>query len=203
MGTDKGDADLTRVFLFDMDGSLADFDGSLRLELERMRGPEEPPTDLPRAWQTPHLRARIEAVRSRPGWWAQLPPLEAGMRVYRKALEIGFDCQVLTKGPKGHSRAWAEKVDWCKRWLGPDVDVHIVSDKGLVYGRALYDDHPPYVEAWLRHRPRGLVVMPVNALNRDFRHPNVLPYDGENFDAVERAMRVVAARRPGEELRLA
>jgi len=154
------------------------------------------------AWRQPHLRNRIELIRSRPGWWADLPPLERGMSVYRKALEMGFDCQVLTKGPKAHSRAWAEKVDWCQRILGPDVDIHIVSDKGLVYGLALYDDYPPYIEAWLRHRPRGLVVMPVNSLNRGFRHPNVLPFDGNNLPEVESAMRIVLERKPGEELRL-
>jgi hypothetical protein len=170
--------------------------------LERLRGPDEPATSLPLAWQQPHHRARIDLIRSRPGWWAGLPPLEVGMAVYRKALELGFDCQVLTRGPKSQSRAWAEKVDWCQRHLGPEVDIHVVSDKGLVYGVALYDDYPPYIQAWLRHRGRGLVVMPVNDLNRDFRHPNVLPYDGTNLAEVARAMRVVLARKPGEELRL-
>src|SRR5581483_6811567 len=69
-------------------------------------------------------------------------------------------------------------------------------------GVALYDDYPPYVEAWLRHRPRGLVVMPAHEHNRDFRHPNVVRYDGTNLAEVERAMRVALARKPGEELRL-
>lgn len=195
--------DLAKVFLFDMDNSLADFDAALLADLERLRGPDEPPLpSVAEAWQRPHLRARAQLIRARPGWWAELRPLEAGMAVYRKAVELGFDCQVLTKGPKGHSRAWAEKVDWCQRRLGPDVDIHVVSDKGLVYGVALYDDYPPYVEAWLRHRPRGLVVMPAHEHNRDFRHPNVVPYDGTNLAEVERAMRVALARRPGEELRL-
>jgi 5'-nucleotidase len=200
----KEDAlDLAKVFLFDLDGSLADYDGSLLADLERMRSPAEPAvTELREAFAQPHLRARIDAITARPGWWAGLPPLEAGMAVYRLAMEMGFDCQVLTKGPKYHPRAWAEKVEWCQRHLGPDVDVHVVSDKGLVYGVALYDDYPRYVEAWLEHRARGLVVMPVNSGNRDFRHPNVLPYDGGNLAEVARAMKIVLARKPGEELRL-
>ena len=203
MATSSDRVDLAKVFLFDMDGSLADFDGALLADLERLRGPSEPPlASVAEAWRQPHLRARIEVIRSRPGWWAGLEPMQAGMAVYQKALELGFDCQVLTKGPKGHSRAWAEKVDWCQRHLGPDVDIHVVSDKGLVYGVALYDDYPPYVEAWLRHRRRGLVIMPANELNRDFRHAKVVRYDGTNLEEVERAMRAALGRKPGEELRL-
>src|SRR4051794_15860074 len=137
--------DLAKVFLFDLDGSLADYDGALLADLERMRSPAEPPVaDVRQAWGRPHLRARIDAATARPGWWAGLPPLQAGMAVYRLALDMGFDCQVLTKGPKYQPRAWAEKVEWGQRHLGPDVDVHVVSDKGLVYGVALYDDHPRY-----------------------------------------------------------
>jgi 5'-nucleotidase len=195
--------DLDKVFLFDLDGSLADYDGVLLADLEKMRSPAEtPPPDIRVAWSQPHLRARLHAITARPGWWAGLPPLEAGMAVYHKAKEMGFDCQVLTKGPKTQPRAWAEKVEWCQHHLGTDVDVHVVSDKGLVYGVALYDDYPRYIEAWLKNRPRGLVVMPVNSGNHDFRHANVLPYDGTNLDEVERAMGIVLERKPGEELRL-
>lgn len=82
------------------------------------------------------------------------------------------------------------------------MDVHVVSDKGLVYGVALYDDYPRYIEAWLEHRPRGLVVMPANASNKHFSHPNVIRYDGTTLAEVERAMRIVLVRKPGEELRL-
>lgn len=196
--------DLAKVFLFDLDGSLADYEGAVLAGLERLRGPGEPAlTEFTRAfWDQSHLRNRIDLITSRPGWWAGLKPLEPGMAVYRKAKEMGFDCQVLTKGPRSQPRAWSEKVEWCQRHLGPDVDVHVVSDKGLVYGVALYDDFPAYIEAWLRHRPRGLVVMPLSAGNKDHRHPNVIAYDGGNLAEVERAMAVVLARKPGEELRL-
>jgi hypothetical protein len=195
--------DLAKVFLFDLDGSLADYDGMLLADLERLRSPPELAlADLREAWEQPHLRNRIDVITARPGWWAGLPPLEAGMAIYRMAKEMGFDCQV-TKGPRSKPRAWAEKVEWCQRHLGPEVDVHVVSDKGLVYGVALYDDYPAYIEAWLRNRPRGLVIMPVNVRNRDFRHPNLLAYDGGNLGQVEQAMRIVLRRRPGEELRLA
>jgi hypothetical protein len=203
MATNEDAIDLAKVFLFDLDGSLADYDGTLLADLERMRGPtEQPVVEVRAAFRVPHLRARVDAITLRPGWWAGLPPLTAGMAVYHLAKELSFDCQVLTKGPKYQPRAWAEKVEWCQRNLGQDVDVHVVSDKGLVYGMALYDDYTRYIESWLEHRPRGLVIMPVKGDNRDFRHPNVVPYDGTNLTEVERAMRIVLERKPGEELRL-
>lgn len=85
------------------------------------------------------------------------------MAVYRKVLELGFDCQVLTKGPKSQSRAWAEKVVWCQRHLGPDVDIHVVSDKLLNSGvRVRHDGFPPpgvtsCSDACLGKRRRGTV----------------------------------------------
>jgi hypothetical protein len=196
--------DLAKVFLFDLDGSLADYEGTLLADLNRLRGPEEPLlTEWTRAvWSQPHLRARLDVITARPGWWTDLPPLQHGMAVYHLALKMGFNCQVLTKGPRRQPRAWMEKVEWCQRHLGPEVDIHIVSDKGLVYGVALYDDYPKYIEAWLEHRPRGLVVMPVSEGNKDFHHPNVIRDDGTNLPRVEEAMRIVLGRKPGEELRL-
>jgi hypothetical protein len=198
----KVSADLSKVFLFDLDGSLVDFEGAVTAGLQRLRGPDEPPIEkFTRTWwDQPHLKNRYDAIASQPGWWSGLKPLEAGMAVYRKALELGFDCQILTKGPRSQPRAWAEKVEWCQRHLGPEIDVHVVTDKGLVYGVALYDDHPPYIEAWLRHRRRGLVVMPLGDENREFRHPNLIRYDGTNMAEVERAMRIVLDRKAGDPL---
>ena len=37
MATARDDVDLAKIFLFDMDGSLADFDGALLADLERLR----------------------------------------------------------------------------------------------------------------------------------------------------------------------
>jgi hypothetical protein len=194
---------LSKVFLFDLDGSLADYNRALLDEMNRLRAPGEPELTSPaEAWVAEHLKRRAQLITSQPGWWAELKPLENGMTIYRHAREMGFDCQVLTKGPRRWPRAWMEKVEWCQRHLGPDVDVHIVSDKGLVYGVALYDDYPDYVRSWLRHRPRGLVIMPAYPSNADFQHPNVVRFDGTNLDAVLRAMRAAYQRKTGEALRL-
>lgn len=89
-----------------------------------------------------------------------------------------------------------EKVEWCHKNLPMEkgISVSLVENKGLVYGRVLVDDYPPYVESWLKWRPRGLVIMPAHDHNVSFSHPNVIklhwPHDGiKSLNQVEEAMR--------------
>lgn len=192
---------LEDVGLFDMDGSLADYTGQLEKDLLKLAGPGEPPLgDLWKAEKKRHIGARMRLIKALPGWWRNLPPIEAGMKVFELARELGFTNNVLTKGPKHHPMAWQEKVEWCRAKLGQKTPVHITEDKGLVYGKFLYDDFPEYCIAWLRHRPRGLVIMPVNSWNVDFHHPQVIKYDGTNLDEVREALEICLRRQKGEPL---
>lgn len=190
-------SDADAIALFDLDGSLADYELALRRDLGKIfSGP------LGNLWaeekEDSGLRAAMDLIRRQPRWWATLPIISAGMTIWRLAQELGFDCQVLTKGPKRHPSAWQEKVEWCQHHFGADVDVHVVSDKKLCYGRVLYDDYPDYMARWLEHRPRGLGIMPVTPYNVDFEHPNVIKWDGKNYDEVRAALEKAMARRPGE-----
>lgn len=191
------------IALFDMDGSLADYDGAMVRDLAELGAPDEPPATRENLWLTEkreHVLARMRLIKGQPGWWLNLDPIPMGMTVLRLCERLGFDVHVLTKGPKRHSLAWDEKVRWCQRHIGPEVDIHVTSDKGLVYGKFLYDDYPDYMLRWLRHRPRGLGVMPVCPQNRDFTHPNVVKWDGTNIEDVTRAITAAKARNPGEPL---
>jgi hypothetical protein len=96
---------------------------------------------------------------------------------------------VLTQGPRRNANAWTGKKLWIDKNLGQDVDITITRDKGLVYGKVLVDDFPEYIERWLEWRPRGLVIMPVNESNINFKHPQVIRYDGFNFIEVAAAMK--------------
>lgn len=191
------------IALFDLDGSLADYEGQLRKDLEALRAPGEPPLGSP--WEDehrlPYIAARMRLIKSQPGWWLSLPPIPRGLRVFEAAREMGFNCQVLTKGPSGHPLAWAEKLQWCDQHLGT-IPVTITKDKGLVYGKLLYDDFPPYCERWLEHRPRGLVIMPATYYNRDFHHPQVVKWTGRNWRQVEHALRQCFERNENEALEL-
>ena len=95
---------------------------------------------------------------------------------------------LLTKGPRRLPYAWTGKKLWVDSNLGKENDLNIVSDKGKFYGRVLVDDWREYVTAWLRHRPRGLVIMPANKSNKGFSHPQVIRYDGTNLEEVRKAL---------------
>lgn len=191
------------IGLFDMDGSLADYERQLVEDLEKLRAPEEPP--IGNVWEAenklPHLRARMNLIKAQPGWWFNLPEIGAGMQILREAMRIGFDCHILTKGPKKHPYAWAEKVQWVQHHIG-DLQIHVTSDKGLVYGKFLYDDFPEYILRWLEHRPRGLAIMPVTAYNKHLVHPQIIQWNGENLEEVVKALELVKNRNSGEPLNL-
>jgi 5'-nucleotidase len=187
------------IALFDLDGCLVDYEGQMRADLATLRSPGEPdPLLIKNLWQSkkePWLKARMKLIKMRPGWWRNLPPFKLGWDVFAMCQEIGFERQILTKGPTCKSHVWAEKVDYVRN--NPDLKnciVHISEAKGQVFGRVLVDDYGPYVTAWLEHRPRGLVIMPVHEYNVDYQHPNVIHYTGENEFEVRIALRAAFLR---------
>ena len=198
-----------REALFDMDGSLADYDKAMRLCMRAMRNPNEPEIGEEDDMHSledgnPHIKVRMDYIKSNPGWWARLPRIENGFKIVTAAKEIGFNLNILTKGPSKHSAAWKEKLDWCQSQ--PELktaDIHMTMNKGLVYGTFLYDDFPPYMDIWLKHRPRGLGIMPVTSYNKDYLHPNVIKWDGTNYVEVYAALEVAYNRLPYKSLVLA
>lgn len=180
------------VALFDLDGSLADYDGQMKKDLELLRDPNEQTgiyEDLHGAEENwPSIKNRMKLIKSVPGWWLNLPVIEPGRIVFNIAKEIGFQCEILTKGPKSNPMAWKEKLEWVHKNLGDDVDVHITANKSRVYGKVLFDDYPPFMQGWLEHRPRGLGIMLCNNNNKDYSHPNVIKYDGNNLEQIKEAL---------------
>lgn len=175
------------IALFDLDGTLADYEGRLALEMQDIASPNEDPTTMDENHQW--VKNRIRMLKSRPGWWLALPAIKTGFDVLCLARKIGFRIHILTKGPSSTPAAWSEKFQWCRQYV-PDADVTITQDKGLVYGRVLVDDYPEYMLRWLEWRPRGLGIMPCRKINEGFSHPNVIKYDGseESFDKVSKAL---------------
>lgn len=206
----------TPVALFDLDGTLADYEGAMRRGLIEIAGPNDDPdyrdptvplfpSDYdkePNNHKHPssHIRRRMDCIKRQPGWWEDLPVLDLGMGIYRIACEMGFERHVLTKGPKNTTGAWTEKVHWCQKNLPDDNKITITQDKGLVYGKLLVDDYPPYILSWLKWRPRGLVIMPAATSNKGFAHDNVIRYDGTNLDVVSAVMKIAHHRNPGDPL---
>jgi len=193
--------------LFDMDNSLFDYEGALRAGLQAIAAPGESPitaeTSLWELDKQPHMNARMDLIKSQPCWWRNLHAIPMGLIVWDLAKSIGFHNQILTKGPNRKSRAWKEKVDCCQKHFGQDVDIFLTSarkGKGQVYGLTLYDDHVPYMEAWLEWRKRGLGIMPVTVENKDFKHERVIKYDGsiESIKEVKAKLIAVFNRNAGE-----
>lgn len=175
-----------KIALFDLDGTLADYDGALKRDLDKIRAPEEKPLSEENLYHmNPHLEARRHMITSQSGWFLRLEKFQLGFDILEEVRKRGFKVVVLTKGPTSKYNAWSEKVEWCSRYLPSDIEgVTITHNKGLVYGKILVDDYPPYVQQWLNARPRGLVIMPAHEYNKDFSHPNVIRYDGTNLEDV-------------------
>jgi 5'(3')-deoxyribonucleotidase len=195
-----------KIALFDLDGSLANFDGAMRRDLRLMRFPGEPEIaddtklhDLEAEFS--YIKARMDFIKSKPGWWRKLPRIDSGFVILREAQRIGYHIDILTKASRKQSQAWMEKVQWCEKQPElAEADIHLTMNKGLVYGKLLFDDFPDYMTKWLRHRPRGLGIMPVTAYNGAYSQPNVVKYDGTNVEAVVTAMQIAYDREEKEPL---
>lgn len=187
--------EVDNLALFDLDGSLANYDKAMIAGLQLLAGPDEPPIDdLWRIRTLPHIHNRKEAISKIPGFWVNLEPIPEGMAVYNAALEIGFRTMVLTQCPAKKYYAAKEKIEWIHKHLGDEIPFDLTREKQGRYGRLLYDDYPEYMDQWLSVRPRGLGIMPVTEYNKDYRHPQVIRYDGTNLEYVKRCMQIVFAR---------
>jgi 5'(3')-deoxyribonucleotidase len=180
------------IGLFDLDGSLADYEGQLCKDIRKLVSESDlkrfEELGMWRADEQEPFKSLIRLIKKQPCWWRNLPVLENGMRIWTLTLQIGFCNHVLTKGPKRYPRAWKEKVEWSQEHLGDQINVHITSDKSMVYGKFLYDDYPDYMDRWLKARPRGVGIMPVNGTNLSYSHPRCIKWDGSNYDEVKEAL---------------
>ena len=195
---DLKDIELENVSLFDLDGTLCDYEKALIEDLNNLRSPDEPPcVGVPKDDAPEYLRNRANLIRSSADWWSELPIFPLGMSIWHLAGKLGYRRMVLTQGPKRNPSAWSGKKMWIDKNLGQDVDITITRDKGLVYGKILVDDWPDYIIRWLKWRPRGLVIMPASSSNEKFKHSQVIRYDGseKSFEEVGVAMKKVFLRK--------
>jgi hypothetical protein len=189
------------VGLFDLDGSLADYEASMLEQMKLLRAPCEPEGfDV---WsEEPFMEARRDLIARVPGFWKNLQPIERGFQILTVAQNIGFKVEILTKGPRTKSRAWMEKLDWCNQYLPIDIDIHITLNKARTYGKFLYDDYPDYMTAWLDSHKRGLGIMPLLPRNADYKHPRCIHFDGTNVSEITDVLKICYNRKFGEELML-
>ena len=167
-----------KIALIDMDGTIADYYGAMKRDLEALASPTDPPLPEELHGGPDWLEARMDLIKRQDGWWRDLPKIELGFEVLGLLEVHGYKFTVLTKGPHRTRTAWTEKAQWCDKHL-KDASLMMVDGdkpsghKGLVYGKILFDDFPPYIDAWLANRPRGLAIMLDHPWNRDYNHPNL------------------------------
>jgi len=197
----------SKIGLFDLDQTLADYEGAMRRDLDRIKSPEEPSyldstLNLWKAERGSFLSNRMELIKRLPGWWENLARNQLGWDIYDIAERIGFDITILTKGPRSKPQAWAEKVKWVDKELGNNVPIDIVSlNKDNRYGLFLADDHIDYARGWLKNRPRGLAILPAANHNTDAEKElgkNAIRYDGTNKLEVQNALFKAYYRKTGQ-----
>jgi FMN phosphatase YigB (HAD superfamily) len=180
------------IALFDMDGTLCDYDTALFNDLEKLRSPGERPFRGYINGETPsYILNRANLIRSHKEWWVNIPKLKLGWDVLGVAKNLGYKIKILTQGPGRIPIAWTGKKEWIDRYFGEGMDLTLTRDKGDVYGRVLVDDYPDYVDKWLKWRKRGLVIMPANDLNSGYKHRQVIKYNGSNLGEVSEGMEKV------------
>jgi 5'(3')-deoxyribonucleotidase len=184
------------IALFDLDGTLADFDASMRPKLAALRSPgEDPEAEATAQEEVPYMKERRRLIKSQPGFWRDLAPIAFGFQVLEEARAQRFLCQILSKSPRKIPAAAGEKIEWCLKYV-PDLPIVLSEDKGLVYGKMLCDDWPEYIERWLTWRPRGLVIAVAQPWNVGIEtrfSRNVVRFDGTNFSYVRERMQEIRA----------
>jgi len=182
-------AKIENIALFDMDGTLCDYDSGLLAELNKLKCPNEESLETIMHKDLPdYIKARKDLILNREEWWENLPKFKLGFDVWDLAKELEYRRMILTQGPRKNPAAWSGKKKWMDKNLGEDTEITITRDKGLVYGKILVDDFPEYIERWLAWRPRGLVIMPASSSNADYKNSQVIRYDGTNLKEVKYAM---------------
>jgi len=201
-----------KTILFDLDGSLANYDKAMLNDMRKMLSPgdrqwiKENKTTLEKLYyENPPkwLEERRRVISTQVGWWKKLERINAGFQILTVAKQIGFDTQILTKASMKKPLAWMEKVEWCAENIKYDHNITITQTKGDVYGKVLYDDWPEYIEEWLNNRPRGLVIMPkrpIPSQKKLIDHPNVILWDGSvmMYPIVKNALEIAFKRPMGK-----
>jgi len=79
---------IENIALFDMDGTLCDYDNGLFDELEKLKSPYEQTFHPPIRNNAPdYIKARADLIRKSEDWWANLPKLKFGFDILNVAIE--------------------------------------------------------------------------------------------------------------------
>lgn len=168
----------------DLDDTLVDYSGKLKTDYELIKHPCEP--EFNRADNgSPWFEARRHMITNQPGWWLDLPILSLGADLYGLIKNLDCNIIIVTKGSEGKDGCWSEKHQWCRRYLGDNVDVCVTTNKHFIKADLLIDDWPMYFEPWLEANPGKNVICPVHEGNADYINSRVLMATTDNIKTIE------------------
>jgi hypothetical protein len=172
--------------LFDMDDTLCDYLGQLKIDLRKFFSEQEiQKVNFYERIIPSEIKEKMRTIKRMPGWWANLPRLEDGFQLWNLTRELGFANKILTKGPYQCDNAYTEKRQWQKRELPDAKGFTITDDKSEYDGTILIDDFPPYLKSWLDKHPGKLGIMPLKEYNLGFKDFRVIPYTGQNLNEIK------------------
>lgn len=133
---------------FDMDGVLADF----RTGAEQAGAVYAPIGTSDKKADD----AMWDKIREKPHFYAGLPEIPRGIRLFRDLQAAGEKPEILTAIPKPHYRIQdsdSDKRQWAAEHLGPDIPVHICYRAEKIKKcrgpeDVLIDDQPRNVREW-------------------------------------------------------
>ena len=82
---------MNQIALFDMDGTIVDYDGQLIGDLIKLASPNEPPIVDVYNNMPPHIEARRQMITTQVGWWLNLKKLPIGWVILEQCKYIGFN----------------------------------------------------------------------------------------------------------------
>jgi len=145
--------------LVDLDSTIADwgkqYDADLdALSMKHAGRQEDCACDIPRTINQKAFNLHegmseaqskiITEIMDRPGFYADLEPIEGAIEALHAMVEAGHDVSIVTSPWLTNPTCVQDKYDWVKKYLGAGWEdrVIITKDKTLVDGDILIDDKP-------------------------------------------------------------
>lgn len=133
----------------DMDGVLADFDGSVK-RLLLARDPNTDVSDpssnfyITKRLKSPEAVAAARAIQSSRGFFLNLPLIDGAIDGWNSIVELGYQPRILSAPLTSNPWCTVEKLEWLDAHFGPEiVDKAIIDKNKAAYdGIALIDDRP-------------------------------------------------------------
>lgn len=141
--------DIRRI-LIDLDGVLADFDAGF-MQAWQAAGHPYPPIN-PECRQhfrimldyPAHLRADVESIYTRPGFYRSLPPIRGAIDAVTALESLGHDIIICTTSDARYPHCVTDKHAWVERFFGSVLARRMLveMDKTTIPGDILIDDCP-------------------------------------------------------------